>query len=61
MITADGYSLEYFPKGNRIVIYLPQTYSTITNTVDEIANRRIYITDAEKAAILMTVKAIMEG
>lgn len=33
MIVSDGYSLSYERNKNRIVIYLPQTYETMTNTM----------------------------
>lgn len=61
MIVSDGYSIEYIPKRNQIVIGLPQTMTTISSTVAMISNRRTYITETEEAAILAVVKAIMEG
>lgn len=61
MIVIDGYGIEYFPKTNRIEIYLPQTITTISNTVSMISNRKTDMTDEEKAAILAIVKTIMEG
>lgn len=60
MITNSGYGIEYFPKANRIEIYLPQTMTTISNTVSMISNRKLSMTDEEMAAILSVVKAIME-
>ena len=60
MIVSDGYSLSYIPKRNQIVINLPQTMTTLSNTVTKISNRRISLTEAEEAAILSVVRAIME-
>lgn len=60
MIESEGYFLNYDRKNNRIVIMLPQTLETLTNTVSMVTNRRTYLTQSEEAAILLTVKAIME-
>lgn len=60
MIVSDGYGIEYFPKANRIEIYLPQTMTTINNTVSMVSNRRTKMTDEEMATILAVVKAMME-
>ena len=60
MIESEGYLLIYDRANNRIVIQLPQTLETITNTVSMVSNRRTYLTSSEKSIILQTVKAIME-
>lgn len=60
MISIEGYMLVYEPKNNRIVITLPQTMETLTNTVSEIVDRRIDISSEEEATILNVVKNIME-
>lgn len=60
MTYSDGYSLTYFPKRNTIEIVLPQTLTTITNTVSMVSNRKTVLTEAEEIAILSVVKAIME-
>ena len=56
----EGYALTYERANNRIVIYLPQTLETFTNTVYMVKNRRTYLTPSEESIILQTVKAIME-
>ena len=61
MIYSDGYSLTYLPKRNTIVIVMPQTMTTLTNTVAMVSNRKTILTEAEEAAILSVVKAIMEN
>ena len=60
MIYSDGYSLTYIPSRNTIEIVMPQTMTTLTNTVTMISNRRTTLTEAEEIAILSVVKAIVE-
>lgn len=60
MIICDGYALKFEPKSNRIIITMPQTMSTISNTVQMITNRRTNITSEEETMILLFIKAIME-
>ena len=60
MIVSEGYTVSYEPKNNRIIITLPQTYQTLTNTIAMVSNRKIYITPDDEMIILNVVKAIME-
>ena len=60
MIVIDGYSIEHYRNRNQIVITMPQTMQTITNTTAMVVNRRTDITDNELSALLLCVKAIME-
>ena len=60
MIISEGYILVYEPISNSIIITLPQTIETLTNTVSEIVDRRVDISIEEEATILNVVKAIME-
>ena len=60
MIYSDGYSLTYFPQRNTIEIVMPQTTTTLTNTVAMVSNRKTVLTEGEKAVILSVVKAIVE-
>ena len=60
MICSDGYSLTYFPKRNTIEIVMPQTMTTLTNTVAMVTNRKTVMTVEEEAVILSVVKAIVE-
>ena len=60
MIISEGYILVYEPVSNSIIITLPQTMETLTNTVSEIVDRRVDISSEEEATILNVVKAIME-
>ena len=60
MTTLDGYTIMQFPLENKIVISLPQTVSTLTNTVTPVVNRRKIITDNEEAALLVAIKGMFE-
>lgn len=60
MVMVDGYYLNYYPERNQIVITMPQTMQTLTNTVSMVMNRRVSITREEEAVIVNVVKAIME-
>lgn len=59
MIISNGYVLLYDLKNNRIVIDLPQTKETLTDTFSPVTNRKVHITTEEQAAILSVVKAIV--
>ena len=61
MIISDGYTIEFYPKVNRIEICLPQTMTTVSNTVSMVSNRRINLTDGELSAILAVVRTILDG
>ena len=60
MIICEGYSVKYVPKDNQIIITLPQTFKTITNTVQMVANRKVDISDEDLALIMSLVKYICE-
>lgn len=60
MIVGDGYYLNYDKDKNRIVILLPQTMETLTNTMDAVTDRKIDITESEQSLILNVVKAVFE-
>lgn len=60
MIYSDGYSLTYFPKRNVIEIVMPQTITTLTNTVGMLSKRKTVLTAEEETVILSVVKAILE-
>lgn len=60
MIVLDDYSIEELISKNQIIINLPQTQSTLTNTVTPIVERRTRLTDQELTAILVAVKAMYE-
>ena len=59
MIVSDGYTLEYYKGRNQIVIGLPQTEETATNTVSMVTNRKVDLTDEDQMMILAIVKYVM--
>ena len=61
MTVIDGYIIAQYPNQNKIVIVLPQTISTISNTLAPIAKRRRTITQDEEAALLVAVKGMFEA
>ena len=60
MIVCDGYCLYYDKDKNRIVILLPQTMQTLTNTMDAVTDRKIDINESEQSLILNVVKAVFK-
>ena len=61
MTVLDGYTIIQYPSKNVVEIVLPQTVTSITNTVSPVVSRRYKITDAEEAALLVAVKAMFEN
>ena len=61
MIVSDGYSIEYHKYKNQIVIQLPQTLQTISDTVSMVRNRKVDFKNTELAVILSVTKAIVEN
>lgn len=60
MIVCDGYCLFYDKNKNRIVIHLPQTMNTLTNTFEAVKDRKMDLNESEQILILNTVKAVFE-
>ncbi|MBQ6536823.1 MAG: hypothetical protein IJI40_08630 [Firmicutes bacterium] len=60
MITVDGYSLLCLKNENKIIISLPQTWDTLTNTMEQPVERRTEIDDSELIAILLMTKYLFE-
>lgn len=58
MLTSDGYCLNYHKSRNQIVISLPQTYATITNTVEQPVDRRTDVQETDLAVLLNIAKLI---
>lgn len=61
MIVTDGYSIEYLKNANTIVIKLPPTIETVTNTMTLPTDRKPDFTDTELCTILLAVKLIAKG
>lgn len=58
MIVADGYSLSYEKGKNRVVIHLPQTVFTLTNTIEPVVDRKVDVEEKDLAIILCALMAI---
>ena len=58
MITDDGYSLVYDKKRNCIVIGLPPTLETATDTATKIADRRTDVKEADLTVLLGVTELI---
>ena len=58
MLTSDGYALTYYKSRNQIVICLPQTYETATNTIDQVVDRRTDVKERDLAVLLNITKLI---
>ena len=61
MIVSDGYTIEYYKNRNQIIIGLPQTMQTATNTISMVTNRKVDLTDEDQLIILSMVKYVMEA
>ena len=58
MLTNNGYSLVYYKNLNQIVIGLPQTWGSLTNTINLVADRKIDVEEKELAILLAVTQAI---
>lgn len=58
MIVSDGYSLMYDEKHNRIVIRIPPTLETATDTVTPIADRRTDVLETDLIVLLNIAQLI---
>lgn len=54
----DGYSLIYYKSRNQIVIGLPQTWGSLTNTINLVADRKIDVEEKDLAILLAVTQAI---
>ena len=59
MVTSDGYTL--FQKGNQIIIDLPQTWVTLTNSTSPIVDRKPHLSTEQEMCLLAIVKEFMRG
>lgn len=60
LTTKDGYSITPEPQRNRIVINLPQTVATATNTMWPTEDRKSELSDSELALILQMVRSLFK-
>ena len=57
IVSSEGYSLIYHKGKNQIIITLPQTDKTPTNTVEPPVKRKLDMNEAEAALLLGMVKS----
>ena len=60
MIVIGNYSLLYDKPHNKIVISLPQTPVTPTNTISPVENRKVDVDEKELGTILMVAMKCFE-
>ena len=58
MLISNEYALTYYPTRNQIVIALPQTWETPTNTISPVIDRRTDVTEIDLFAVLQVVQVI---
>lgn len=60
MIISDGYGLYFDKPRNQIIIGLPQTALTQTNTLDPVVDRKVDVSETDLAVLLILVKRIFQ-
>lgn len=58
MLVNNGYLLIYYKNRNQIVISLPQTSKTLTNTLEPVVDRRVDVEEKELAILLNVTQYI---
>lgn len=58
MLASNGYSIIYYKNRNQIVISLPQTSKTLTNTLEPVVDRRVNVEEKELAILLNVTRTI---
>lgn len=58
MLTSNGYTLVYNKQRNQIVIRLPQTWKSLTSTLEPVSDRRTDIEEIDLAILLTATQAI---
>ena len=58
MIASNDYYLNYYPNRNQIVISLPQTWQTLTNTTSPVIDRRIDVKESDLMCLLQVAQVI---
>ena len=58
MLTSDGYCLTYYKNKNQIVICLPQTAETVTDTYEQVVDRRTDVVEIDLLVLLNIAKLI---
>ena len=59
MLISNDYALTYDPKRNQIVITLPQTNMTLTNTISPVVDRRTDVKESDLMCLLQMAQVIL--
>lgn len=60
IITSDDYLIHYKSAKNKIIITLPQTLGSLTNSRGKISRRRTEISESELGLLLQITRLIFE-
>lgn len=60
IVSQDGYSIEHYKSRNQIVITMPQTMQTLTNTTSIVRNRKADFTSADLTILLELTRYLCE-
>jgi len=61
IITDTGYALLQNVQANKLEIKLPQTYSTLTSTIEPVSSRKLMLSEAEESALLQIIIQLFES
>ena len=60
IVSQDGYAIEHYRSRNQIVITMPQTVETLTNTTSVVRNRKVDFTAEDLTILLELTKYLCE-
>lgn len=60
MVTSGDYLITYDKQHNRLIVTMPQTMGTVTNTAGPVVNRKSDFTESDLAAILAFVQLVLK-
>lgn len=60
IVSQDGYAIEHYRNRNQIVITMPQTVQTITNTASIVRNRKVDFTEEDLTILLALTRYLCE-
>ncbi len=61
VMSKDGYSIEHYRTRNQIVITMPQTMETPTNTISIVRNRKVKFTTEDLTILLELTRYLCGG
>ena len=60
IVSQDGYAIEHYRNRNQIVITMPQTTETPSNTISIVRNRKVDFTEEDLMILLELTKYLCE-